>query len=277
MAASPAGPPRLYTGSQDGKIRVWARADDGGGGLRQLRQLSGQHDDTVWALAVSLNGRRLFSGSADTTIGVWCTRSGGRLQTLRGHTDEVLTLALAPNGGLYSGSSDYTIRVWEPSTAVGQAHRAGPAVSGDRRLSVLPQKEAARAGSGGGGGGGATTSASSCTPLAPLCELDLLLTDTWYGHDAEVCALVATGNGRGVISGADDGSIHVWSRCDTVAASQSPGTGTGGSGSDGNAPDHKREPVHIELAGHCASIKALVESPDGRLFSGSYDSTIRVW
>ena len=185
---------------------------------------------------------------------------------------QVLTLALAPNGGLYSGSSDYTIRVWEPGAAADPAGRARPAASGDQRPGALPQTEAAHAGTSSVGVGG-TASVAACAPLAPLSELDLQLTETWHGHDAEVCALVATGNGRGVISGADDGSIHVWSRCDAVAARSSPGT----DGSDGSDPARKREPVHIELAGHCASIKALVESPDGKLFSGSYDSTIRVW
>jgi WD40 repeat protein len=35
------------------------------------------------------------------------------LETLEGHTDWVRALALAPDGTLYSGSCDNTIKVWK--------------------------------------------------------------------------------------------------------------------------------------------------------------------
>ena len=69
------------------------------------------HTDTVWALAVGLDGR-VYSGSADRTIKVWSSNSGTPLQTLRGHTDKVRAIAVGPDGSIYSGSNDCTVRVW---------------------------------------------------------------------------------------------------------------------------------------------------------------------
>ncbi len=40
----------------------------------------------VWALAVSRDGSRIFSGSADTTVRVWEAETGREALTLSGHT-----------------------------------------------------------------------------------------------------------------------------------------------------------------------------------------------
>ena len=48
----------------------------------------------------------MASCSADKTIKVWDTSSGTELSTLNGHADEVISIALLPNGWLASGSGD---------------------------------------------------------------------------------------------------------------------------------------------------------------------------
>ena len=59
----------------------------------------------VWALALSADGQRLYSGSEDSTVRVWSTADGAPLQTLQGHTDCVCALAVSADGQrLYSGS-----------------------------------------------------------------------------------------------------------------------------------------------------------------------------
>jgi hypothetical protein len=45
----------------------------------------------------------LYSGSSDTTVRVWCTRSWTTVRVLRGHTEAVKSLAVGPKGTLYSG------------------------------------------------------------------------------------------------------------------------------------------------------------------------------
>ena len=67
----------------------------------------------VNAVALSSDGRRAVSGSADNTLRMWDLESGQTLQTLQGHTDWVLAAALTPDGRYaVSGSRDYTLRVW---------------------------------------------------------------------------------------------------------------------------------------------------------------------
>jgi WD40 repeat protein len=48
---------------------------------------------------------------------VWSGDDGAHLQTLEGHTGYVKTMAWGPDGKLYSGSSDCTIRVWSDDGA----------------------------------------------------------------------------------------------------------------------------------------------------------------
>jgi len=43
---------------------------------------------------------------------VWSPDDGANLQTLVGHTGAVTVLVVGPNGNVYSGSLDRTVRVW---------------------------------------------------------------------------------------------------------------------------------------------------------------------
>jgi WD40 repeat protein len=82
-----------------------------GSGL--LRTLRG-HTNRVTALAISADGRRAISGSADTTVRIWDLDSGRMLRTLRGHTAEISFLILTADGRrAISTSEDQTLRVWD--------------------------------------------------------------------------------------------------------------------------------------------------------------------
>ncbi|CAK8697866.1 E3 ubiquitin-protein ligase TRAF7-like isoform X2 [Clavelina lepadiformis] len=68
------------------------------------------HTGPVWCLCV--HGDYLFSGSSDKQIKVWDTATNYKCQkTLEGHENIVLTLA-AYGDKLFSGSADCTIKVW---------------------------------------------------------------------------------------------------------------------------------------------------------------------
>ena len=69
------------------------------------------HTNWVYALAVGKQGK-VYSGSEDRTVKVWCGSSGDLLQTLTGHTDYVRALAIGHDGRVYSGSHDCTVKVW---------------------------------------------------------------------------------------------------------------------------------------------------------------------
>ncbi|OSX73099.1 hypothetical protein BU14_0378s0009 [Porphyra umbilicalis] len=59
-------------------------------------------------------GRVLVAGSRDRLVTVWDARAGARVAALRGHTDTVRAVAVAPGGlSLLSGSADTSVRVWD--------------------------------------------------------------------------------------------------------------------------------------------------------------------
>jgi WD40 repeat protein len=72
------------------------------------------HTDSVLSLALSADGRRVISGSSDTTLRVWDLESGECLHVLEGHWGPVHSLALSADGRrVISGSWDFTLRVWD--------------------------------------------------------------------------------------------------------------------------------------------------------------------
>ena len=87
-----------------------------GGNL--IRTLTG-HTDFVKAIAFSVDGKYLISGSWDNTLKVWDWQTGVEVRTLTGHTDFVKAIAFSVDGKyLISGSWDNTLKVWDWQTGV---------------------------------------------------------------------------------------------------------------------------------------------------------------
>lgn len=75
------------------------------------------HTDDVLCAHFSPDGRRLATGSMDTTVRLWDTKDGKCVQTLRGHDHWIFSVTFAPDGlTLVSGSRDTTARVWDAAT-----------------------------------------------------------------------------------------------------------------------------------------------------------------
>ena len=64
----------------------------------ETRTLRG-HTSEVYCLALSADGKRLFSGSWDQTIKVWDLEAGKEIMTLRGHTAGIFSLAVSAAKG----------------------------------------------------------------------------------------------------------------------------------------------------------------------------------
>ena len=74
------------------------------------------HNNAVYWVTFSSDGRRLASASLDNTIKLWKFSTGQHLSTLRGHGDGVCTASFAPDGKtLFSASLDKSLRVWNLS------------------------------------------------------------------------------------------------------------------------------------------------------------------
>ena len=82
--------------------------------FRSLLHTLSSHADEVKSLAISPDGKTLFSSSADKTIKIWQLSTGEVLQTLTGHSGTVNAISLSPDGKLLaSGSADKTIKIWQ--------------------------------------------------------------------------------------------------------------------------------------------------------------------
>ena len=104
-------------GGTDGELKLWDLLDG--------RELLGLRCHEVWALAFSLDGRRLASAGRDQTIRVWDTSTGKEAITLRGHRGNVRTLVFSPDGRrLISASHDKTVRIWDATPLNGKTDSA---------------------------------------------------------------------------------------------------------------------------------------------------------
>ncbi|XP_065830638.1 notchless protein homolog 1-like isoform X3 [Oscarella lobularis] len=88
------------------------------------------HAEAVIAVAFSPDGRRLASGSGDTTVRFWDINTETPEFTCRGHNHWILCIAWAPDGKkLASGCKNSQIRVWDPVTG----KQTGKALSGHKQ------------------------------------------------------------------------------------------------------------------------------------------------
>jgi len=82
----------------------------------ELKTFSG-HSDSVNAVAVTPNGKKVISGSGDKTLRLWNLATGKKLKIFRGHSGPVTAVAVTPNGKqVISGSRDRTLKLWNLET-----------------------------------------------------------------------------------------------------------------------------------------------------------------
>jgi WD40 repeat protein len=77
-----------------------------------------RHDGAVTSLALTPDGRRLVTGSADEAARLWNVTTGDELRVFRGHTGAVVAVAFSANGSrVATASADSTARVWNMSSS----------------------------------------------------------------------------------------------------------------------------------------------------------------
>jgi WD40 repeat protein len=88
------------------------------------KQARSFQDHSTGTLARSRpDGKRVVSGSHDTTIRIWDAKTGKVLsRPFRGHDNRVLSVTFSPTASTLSqvsGSHDKTVRIWDAEVVVG--------------------------------------------------------------------------------------------------------------------------------------------------------------
>lgn len=109
LAFAPAAQ-RLASGGLDRTVVLWDLevALSVGHYIREIKS------ESAYAMEMNDAGTLVMVGSPDGAIRLWDPRTSDRLTVLRGHSDTVRAIALAPDGTrCLSASSDGTLKLWE--------------------------------------------------------------------------------------------------------------------------------------------------------------------
>jgi WD40 repeat protein len=72
------------------------------------------HTDSIYALAISPNGKYIASAGADKLARIWDADTLQSIGTLEGHTDYVLAASFSPNSKrIATTSADHSVKIWD--------------------------------------------------------------------------------------------------------------------------------------------------------------------
>ncbi|KUJ23842.1 uncharacterized protein LY89DRAFT_726897 [Mollisia scopiformis] len=187
-------------------------------------------------LLQTLEGHR---GSADGTIKLWDTKTRALLQTFKGHTAWVWSVAFSPNSQrLASSSYDHTVRLWDINLGTLQQTLKGHEDS-VRTVTFSPNSQQ-------------LVSLSSDGNIRLWDANSGVLLQTLGGHKDSVTSVVFSPDGCQLASWSYDRTVRLW---------------------DSNSGALKQT-----LKGHKDWVWSVAFSPDSQwLASSSFDGVLRLW
>ncbi|XP_051140663.1 protein JINGUBANG-like [Andrographis paniculata] len=273
---------RIFSGHQDGKIRVWRMSGKDPSVHKRVGTLPTlkatiknsfnpnnyveikknrnpnwiRHMDAISSLSLSEDQTLLYSASWDKTIKVWRVSNSKCLETVSAHADAVNSVIAGFDGLVFSGSADGTVKVWRREMqGKGTKHFFNQMLLKQEfavtALAIDPSSTILYAGSSNG--------------LVNFWDRTRFLAHAGVlrGHKLAVLCLAAAGNL--VFTGSADTNICAWRR-------EASG-------------DHICLSV---LSGHTGPVKCLAVEEDKTetspgndrlcmVYSGSLDKSVKIW
>ncbi|HEX2954338.1 MAG TPA: WD40 repeat domain-containing protein [Bacillota bacterium] len=245
-----------------------------------IREFRG-HMESVYDLALTPDGKKLLSSSADSSIILWDIQSGNIIKKLEGHTKPVNEVIVTPDGeSAISCSDDKSIDIWNLSTGKLLKTLIGHS-EGVFCIAVTPDGK--RLVSGG---------ADSKIKIWDL-ETGTVKKQLWEGNRGAVRTLLISPDGKRLITAAHGDALTLWDmetgRIENTIAFYPSLNIVNCLTADGKflvSAEHEKIMLwDIELGkciriyqGHDGNVMALTLTPDGtKIISGAGDSTIRIW
>ena len=256
----------IVTGSEDKRVRFWAIDVNRENKFSPAGHSLVGHNDTVWALAFSKDGKNLASGSLDGTVRLWDVDLRHERLPIMGHTGGIKALAYTEDNRIRACGTglDGILRFWDAGTG-GQ-------------LSILLEhaglSEAVTFSSDGrtlaSGGSETSTMDTEDARTILLSDVSKLL-----NNDLENNSLLRSlrGNRDGITAIALSASVR------GSASPETPKTlACGGKDAKIHLLDVATGRELTTLTGSTSTVTALTFSPNNTmLFSGEANGTVRVW
>jgi WD40 repeat protein len=241
--------------------------------------------NSVPAVAISRDGRRVVCGNDEGAIRAWDARTGREQYTRKAHTTDVRAIALSPDGRrIASGSRDHTVKVFDADTGQERLTYRGHTGEGDGVWDVggvcfSPDGRFIASGSDQGfvRVWDAETGEEKLTPLSPK---DFISCVAW------------SADGKYIVSGGRE-TIKIWSSVSgeelrtltahsdwffSLCISPDGSRIIAGGRETVRLWDVETGQQKLSLAGHQDKVAGVAISGDGRrIISASHDRTVKVW
>ncbi|KAH6791842.1 Transducin/WD40 repeat-like superfamily protein [Perilla frutescens var. hirtella] len=278
---------RIFSGHQDGKIRVWKMSGKDPSIYKRIGTLPTlkakvkksfkpsnyvevrkshnaiwiKHIDAISSLSLSEDRSILYSASWDKTIKVWRVSDSKCLESINAHDDAVNSVVAGFDGLVFSGSADGTVKVW-------RREMQGKGTKHFFSQTLLKQECAVT--SLAVNAASTVLYCGSSDGLVNFWERDKFLSHGGFfrGHKLAVLCLATSGNL--VFSGSADTHICVWRREERTHVCLSILSGHSGPVKCLAVEEEKPENSHSHSHFNSAQIHYVV-------YSGSLDKSVKIW